>query len=79
MKTNNRLKTKTLHVHHAFFVHLLPFLHDYEVQMPNRPLICCFMEDANKRQRIFFSPLNLTMAFRNQIQEGSPTFDKVSG
>ena len=29
-------KTTTLHVHHAFiFAFSLPFLHDYEVKMPN--------------------------------------------
>ena len=28
-------KTTTLHVHHGFFVHFFPFLHSYDVNMPN--------------------------------------------
>ena len=28
-------KTTTLHVHHAFCTFLCPFLHDYDVNMPN--------------------------------------------
>ena len=28
-------KTTTCSVHHAFFLHFLPSLHDYEVKMPN--------------------------------------------
>ena len=28
-------KTTTLHVHHTFLYNSLPFLHDYDVKMPN--------------------------------------------
>ena len=28
-------KTTTLHVHHAFCIFLCPFLHDYDVKIPN--------------------------------------------
>ena len=39
-------------MHHAFLYISLPFLHDYDVKMPN----CnSFMEDVNKRRRISFS------------------------
>ena len=40
----------TSHVHHTFFYISLPSLHNYDVKMPN----FTFMEDVNKRGRIFF-------------------------
>ena len=30
-----RIKTKTLNVHHNFLCISMPFLHDYDVKMPN--------------------------------------------
>ena len=37
-------------MHHTFFYISLPSLHNYDVKMPN----FTFMEDVNKRGRIFF-------------------------
>ena len=53
-------KTTTLHVHHAFiFAFFLPFLHDYDIKMPN------FAFYGERKQAttkfIFFSLLNLDM------------------
>ena len=44
-------KTTTLHVHHALLYISLSSLHDYHVEMPDSR----FMEDVNKRLRIFVS------------------------
>ena len=44
-------KTTTSHVHHTFLYISFPFLHDYDVKMPN----FAFMEDINKEQRNFIS------------------------
>ena len=52
-----------------------PFLHDYDVKMPN----FAFMQDEDKQRRFIslseleFGPLKI------QLREGSPTIDKVSG
>ena len=57
-----------------FFLYIsLPFLHNYDVKMPN----FAFSEKVTKQRRNFISFLNLDILI--QIQEGSPTFDKVSG
>ena len=44
-------KTTTLHVHHALLYISLSSLHDYHVEMPDSR----FMDDVNKRPRIFIS------------------------
>ena len=51
-----------------YFCISLPFLHDYEVKMPN----FAFMDNVNKQQRnlFFFSLLNLDMVPRNSTPFG---------
>ena len=44
-------KTTALHVHHTFLYISFPFLHNYDVKMPN----FVFMEDVNKQRRNFIS------------------------
>ena len=48
-------KTTTLHVHHTFLYLSLTSLHDYDVKMPNFTFYGSFMEDLDKRRRIFVS------------------------
>ena len=45
-------KTTTLHVHHTLLYICFPFLHDYDVKMPQNSR---FMEDVNKQRRNFIS------------------------
>ena len=57
MKTSKKTiglisKTTTLHLHPTFLYISLPFLHDYDVKMPN---FARFVENVlNKQRRIFF-------------------------
>ena len=44
-------KTTSLHVHHAFFTFLCPFLHDYDMKMPT----FAFYGVRNKQRRNFVS------------------------
>ena len=44
-------KTTTSHVHHTFLYIYFPFLHDYDVIMPN----FAFHEEVNKQRRNFVS------------------------
>ena len=69
-------KTTTLHVRHAFLYISLPFLHNYDVNMPN------FAFYGGRKQAT--TKFNISYCTRIwclpiQLQEGSPTFDKVSG
>ena len=69
-------KTTTLHVHHAFCTFLCPFLHDYDVKMPN------FAFYGGRKQattKFYFSYCTWIWCLGIQLQEGSPTFDNVSG
>ena len=61
-------KKKTFHVHHAFLYISLPSLHAYDVKISN---VIFFMEDVNKRRRIFL----LVRSPRNQLQVNSPKFN----
>ena len=55
-------KTTTLRVHRTFLYLSLPFLHNYDVKLPN----FTFMEDrVNKRRRNFIPFLNLNMFLKN--------------
>ena len=68
-------KTTTLHVHHAFCTFLCPFLHDCDVKMPN------FAFYGGRKQattKFYFSYCTWIWCLGIQLQEGSPTFDKVS-
>ena len=69
-------KTTTLHVHHTFCTFLCPLLHDYDVKMPNFASYGGHKQAATK---FYFSYCTLIWCLGNQLQEGSPTFDKVSG
>ena len=69
-------KTTTSHVRHTFLYISFPFLHDYNVKM----LYFAFYgrrKQATKKLYLFF--LAWIWSFEIQLQEGSPTFDKVSG
>ena len=44
-------KTTTLHVYHAFCTFLCPFLHDYDVKMPN----LAFYGDVNNQRQYLIS------------------------
>ena len=69
-------KTTTLYVHHAFLYISLPFLHDYDVNMRN----FAFYGGLKQAETKFnFSYCTWIWCLRIQLQEGSPTFDKVSG
>ena len=59
-----------------FCTFLCPFLDDYDVKMPN------FVFYGGRKQaatKFYFSYCTWIWCLGNQLQEGSPTFDKVSG
>ena len=69
-------KTTTSHVHHTFLFISFPFLHDYDVKMPN------FAFYGGRKQAtttFYFSFCTWIWCLGTQLQEVSPTFDKVSG
>ena len=69
-------KTTILHVHHPSLYISFLFLHDYEVKMPN------FAFYGGRKQattKLYFSFWAWLWTLEIQLQEGSPTFDKVSG
>ena len=59
-------KTTTLHVHLTFLYIYLPFLHDYDVKLPN----FTFMEDVNRPRRNFILFQNLSMVLTNSTPGG---------
>ena len=69
-------KTTTSHVHHTFLYISFPFLHDYDVKMPN------FAFYGGRKQattKFYLSFWALIWSLEIQLQEGSPTIDKASG
>ena len=69
-------KKTTSHVHHAFLYISFLFLYNYDVKMPNFAV----KGDVNKQRRNFISLFEPWLWFLEiQLQEGSPTFHKVSG
>ena len=66
-------KTTTSHVHHAFLYLSFLFLHDYDVKMPN------FAFYGGRATTKFYFSFWAWISFEIQLQEGSPTFDKVIG
>ena len=50
-------QTTTLHVHHTFMYISFPFLHDYDVKMPN----FAFNGGRKQARRNFISLLSLNM------------------
>ena len=69
-------KTTTLQVHHTFWYISFPFLHDYDVKMPN----FAFYEGRKQATtKFYFSFWAWIWSLEIQLQKGSPTIDKVSG
>ena len=69
-------KTTISHVRHTFLYISFPFLHNYDVKMPN------FAFHRGREQattKFYFSFRALIWSLEIQLQEGSPKFDKVSG
>ena len=63
------------HMHHAFLYISLPFMNNYEVKLPN---FTCYGERKQATTKVIFLFQNLdTVPSGIQLQEGSPTFDKV--
>ena len=67
-------KTTTLQVHHAFLYISFLFLHDYDVKMPNLAFY-----GGRKQATTKLSFWAWIWSVEIQLQQGSPTFDKVSG
>ena len=67
-------KTTTSHVHHAFLYISFLFLHDYDVKMPNWTFNWGRKQATTK---FYFSFWAWIRSLEIQLQEGSPTFDKV--
>ena len=68
-------KTSTSHVHHTFLYISLPFLHDYDVKIPN------FLFHGERKQattELDFSFWAWIWSLEIQLREGLPTFFKVS-
>ena len=59
-----------------FCTFLCPFLHDYDVKMPN---FAFYVERKQAATKCYFSYCIWIWCLGNQLQEGSPTFGKVSG
>ena len=69
-------KTTTCTCTTLFCTFLCPFLHDYDVNMPN------FAFYGGRKQattKFYFSFCTWIWCLGIQLQEGSPTFDQVSG
>ena len=70
-------KTTPLHVHHAsLYIPFRMFLHDFDVKMPH------FAFYGGRKQattKFYFSFWACIWSLEIQLQEGSATFDKVSG
>ena len=69
-------KTITLHVHHTYWYISLTFLPDYDVKLPNLAFYGLYKQATTK---FYFSFLTWKWSIGIQLQEGSPTFDKVIG
>ena len=69
-------KTTTLQVHHTFLYIFFPFLHDYDVKMPNFAFYRGRKQPTTKFYFFFWAWI---WSLEIQLQEGSPTIDKVSG
>ena len=78
-KTKKRFdkQTTTSHVHHTFLYIPFPFFHDHDLKMPNLAFYA-----GRKRQattKFYFLFWAWIWFSEIQLQEGSPTFDRVSG
>ena len=63
-------KTTTSHVHHIFLYISFPFLHEYDVEMPN---FTFYGERKQATTKFYFSFWAWTWSLEIQLQEGSPT------
>ena len=68
-------KTTTSHVHHTFLYISFPFLQDYDVKMPYFAFYGGRKQEPMKFYCIFWTWI---WSLEIQLQEGLPTFDKVS-
>ena len=66
--------TTTSHVHHTFLYISFPFLHDYEVKMPNFKF---YGERKQATTKFYFSFWAWICSLEIQLQEGSPTIDRL--
>ena len=69
-------KTTTSHVHHTILYISFPFLHDYDVKMPD---FLFYGGRAQATTKFYFSFWAWLWSLEIQLQEGSFTIDKVSG
>ena len=69
-------KTAISHVHHTFLYLSSPFLHDCDVKMPN---FAFYGGHKQATTKFYFSFWAWLWSLEIQLQEGSPTIDKVSG
>ena len=69
-------KTTTSHVQHTFFYISFPFSHNYDVKMPNFAFYGGHKQAPTKFYSSFWA---WNWSLEIQLQEGSPTIDKVSG
>ena len=71
MKQNNNFARAS-----HFSVHFFPHLHDYDVKMPN---FAFYGGREQATTKFYFSFWAWIWSLEIRIQEGSPTFDNVSG
>ena len=79
VKKNNRFQKQNNNfprASHFFSYIFFPFLHDYDVKMPN---FAFYGERKQATTKFNFSFWTWIWSLGIQLQEGSPTFDKVSG
>ena len=75
VKIFNRFNTQNNNFARTFlYISIMPFLHDDHVKMPNCPFYGIREQATTK---FYFSFWTWIWSFRIQLQEGSPTFDKV--
>ena len=73
VKKTTDLISKTI-LHHAFCTFLCPFLDEYNVNMPN---FAFYRGRQQATTKFCFSFCTWIRCLGIQLQEGSPTFDKV--
>ena len=68
-------KTTTLHVHHGFLYIFLPFLHGYDVNMPNFAFYGGRTQATTKFYFSYCTWIYKKWCLGIQLQEGSPRFN----
>ena len=69
-------KTTTSHVHQTFLYISLPFLHDNDLKMPS---FAFYGERKQATTKFYLFFCTWVWCPGIQLQEGSPTSDKISG